>query len=242
MQAFGLIFTHYMKRNLRDWQNYLLIVLPLAFIVLNLLVAEWDVATLGGYNMVATVTSMMMMLGFQFFASGTLLHWLFTDFDGDVHWRLSMAPVRQTTFFMSVVVSNLVFAMLQGLLIVAVTALAFDAYWGNGFVTAAVILLTALAVQFCAILIFNLTKKKSTGDGLTYVLGFGLLAMNNAFGDLGLDFLADYNPVGLGMRAILQSGELDGHFGFLSTVTNPLLLLTVWTVVLGVLAFVVKKK
>jgi ABC-type multidrug transport system permease subunit len=117
-------------------------------------------------------------------------------------------------------IANWILSVLLGIVIIVVTALFMNVYWGNLFVLAAVMLLVSLIATFIAILIFLFTRKISQANTLGYIIAFGLMVISGimvplaVFGDNAIfRFLTTYGtPLTLGTNAIIASGDLHGIF------------------------------
>jgi len=223
MNNFFMIMTHYLKRFFRQWTELLLLLLlPIGLTVLYSL---FDDAFFGvpeglmpGYNLQATFTLPVMMLGFQFFAGSTMLTYLYPDIKGAMSWRLRAAPMSVLSFIMPAFVANWLFTILLGAIVVAVGVLFLNAYVGNFFILAVVLLLVSMIATLLYMIVFLLVKKAGTANALIYIISFGQFILSGfLFVPLGDNvvsrFLMTYGtPLSLGNRAIAYSGALRDIF------------------------------
>jgi len=210
---FFLIMTHYMKRMLRDMPGLpILLLIPVGIIVINSLAG--DPVMLDGYNVTASFVMPVMMLAFQFFNMGFLHYVLYTDFKGDMRWRLRAAPQSLTGFMLPAFTAGWIFSILCGAVITLVSVLFLNVYIGNFLVFAAVLVLVSLMATFLAMLIFLFVAKVGTANVTVYILSFGLLTLSGTFFPLGnsaaAQFIANFGtPLVIGQRAIIYSGSLN---------------------------------
>ena len=248
MNAFGLIFATNFKRMARDWQVWLLVAIPFAFIALNLFMNEEII--MNGYDVIASLLAPVFMLSFQFFGTGVLAAFLADDFSSAVRWRLQALPISQRVFFFATATATWLFSVLQGVLIIVGTSLFFNAYWGNLWVTLGTLAIVALMVQLISITLFGFLKKKGQADTASYIIGFGLMAMAGTLGIHLGDGVQRYNPVGLAVSAIQNAGFMGTELGenalnsmvISGSTSDSLWLLLAMTAVFGVLAFISGRK
>ena len=209
--SFMLIFRHYLMRALKDPQTVLILVmLPLGIVAITSMI-ETGENFVNGYNITATFNAVFNFTAFQFFSGAWLIHYLHTDFSRDVRWRLQSAPVSRLTFFFAATAGIWVFTILQGLLIIAVTSVFFNAYWGNPLILAAVLLIISVMAQLVSILIFLFTRTLHSGNAVIMVFIFGMMIISGMMFSLGSSAAAVFlrthgTPLSLASRAILYSG------------------------------------
>jgi ABC-2 type transport system permease protein len=219
MNNFGMIFTHYLKRFFRKWSEVaLLLAIPIGLVILYSLFDDAffgvPIDILPGYNLQATFTLPVMMLGFQFFAGSTLLTYLYPDIRGEMNWRLRATPLSVLSFVVPAFVANWLFTILLGVIIVVVGVLFLNAYVGNLFVLAVVLLLVSMIATLLYMIVFLLVKKSGTANALIYIISFGQFILSGflfiPLGDNAVSrFLMTYGtPLSLGNRAITYSGSL----------------------------------
>ena len=205
-------------RTLKDPQTIIfLVALPLGIVaVTSLINVEGNMVN--GYNINATVNAVFNAIAFQFFSGQWLVDYLHRDFSGSVSGRLHAAPISKLTFFFATTAGIWVFTILQGVLIIAVTTVVFNAYWGNLLITALVFFIISIMAQLLSILIFLFTRTKGSGTAVSMVVIFGMMlasgAMFGTFGGVIGDFLATHGtPISLAGRAVLYSGFVLDDMG-----------------------------
>jgi ABC-type transport system involved in cytochrome c biogenesis permease component len=243
MRDFIWIFKHYIKVALAEKENLLMIILPLAFIILNGVI-NGDTELVDGFNPVMTAVAPMFMLSFQFFGCAWIADYLHRDFKGPVHWRLHAAPIDQRIYFAAIGAASWIFNLLTGGLIIAVTALFFNADWGNYGIVFLVLLLVSLMSQFIGLLMFYLVKDYSMINTIMYIIGFGMMLFSGVLfipisGHAALNYLRTHTPLSLGWNAILgtsffREGSINGA-GIIDVGRNIMILVGM-TGVLGVVA------
>ena len=174
MKNFFWILRNYLKRNFLYPANYLVIGLPLVFIVafqlidnfINTLDTGGDVLGFGGL-------AMLIVLSFQFFGADLTTDYLHADLKGSTRLRLFVSGNDQRVFFFAVVISGWLFNTLMGIFLVAITSLVplFDADWGNYIFVILAILFLSFLVQLVGVLIFNFTKDEKSGSKFSYIFG-----------------------------------------------------------------------
>ena len=223
MNNFGMIFTHYLKRFFRKWSEVvLLLVIPIG---LTILYSLFDDAFFGvpagflpDYNLQATFTLPVMVLGFQFFAGSTLLTYLYPDIRGEMNWRLRAAPLSILSFVIPAFVANWLFTILLGVIVAVIGVLFLNAYVGSFLTLAIVLLFTSMIATLLYMIVFLLVKKSSVANALIYIISFGQFILSGfmfiPLGDNAVSrFLMTYGtPLSLGNRAIAYSGSLREMF------------------------------
>ena len=176
MKNFMWIFKHYFKRNFLHLANYLLIGLPLIFILAfsamtNFLggiegVDEAFIATIGGLTVA-------IVLGFQFFGADLVSGWLHDDLKGPTEARLRVSGIDERVVYLAVIVSGWLFSILTGGILIIITELVpfINASWGNYIFAVIAIALVALVIQLVGVLIFYFTKDGKTAGKVGYVFG-----------------------------------------------------------------------
>jgi len=224
MNNFGMILGHYLKRFIRDWKEVsLLLIIPIGLIILYSLFDDAFFGTIPAgfmpnYNLQATFTLPVMMLGFQFFSGSMMLSYLYPDIRGAMNWRLRAAPLSILSFVVPAFIANWLFAILLGVIVVAVGVLFLNAYVGSFVILAVVLLLTSMIATLMYMIIFLLVKKSGTANALIYIISFGQFVLSGfLFVPLGDNAIARFmmtygTPLSLGNRAIAYSGELRELF------------------------------
>jgi len=223
MSLFMMITLHYIKRMLRDPKEIvLLLIIPLGVIIFNTLIAgaAFEQFYFFEYNIMASFTAPAMMLSFQFFNSFFMFIFLYRDLRSKMRWRLLASPHSVRTFAFPALIANWLVSILLGTVIIVITSVFLNVYWGNLFVLAAVLAVTSLMGTFTAILIFLFTKEFKKANAIAYVVSFGLMVVSGfmiplqMFGDNAVTrFLLNHGtPLSLGQAAIISSGALDTLF------------------------------
>ena len=135
MNRFFLVTTHYAKRAFRNVMDVLLLLgIPLGLIVIFGMIGfggDSEALLLNGYNVMTSNFAPAFMLSFQFFSGGTMLLLLHMDLKADMKWRLRAAPCSLKTFIAPAFFANWLFSMTLGAIIIGITALFLNVYWGN---------------------------------------------------------------------------------------------------------------
>jgi len=246
MRNILLIFIHYFRRALIDPLGLIMLtVVPIALILLNTFVfaANVDIPLINGYDFIATNNAIPIMAMFQFFGGMWINEWIHEDFRGAQRWRLFSAPVSQSKFVFSAAAASWLLTIVQGLLIVGVTALFLNAYWGNFLFWIPVLLMLSLSSQLTYIIIALFTKTKRTAEAIGHALTFGMAVMGGIM-IINVDVLRRIpTPMAAGMRAIAYSNVVaaDGAYDT-RTATIHLLTLAGFMVVLGAAAIIAGRR
>ena len=143
-----------------------------------------------------------------------LLDFLNHDFLQAMKWRLRSSPFPTHTLVFAAVGASTVFSFLQGLLIVAITALFLEAYWGNLLVTCLVILMVSLTSQLLLMTIFFFVRSISITETLSWAISLSMMVVGgvlfpmpqNAF----FTFMERYGtPYALARTAIIAAGIFE---------------------------------
>ncbi len=215
---FGTGFRHYLRRLSRDPVSLLLFVaIPVVIIFLLGYVYSQNSAEeeiyVAGYNMVTTYLSVAMMLLFQLNAGIYLLNVFYHDLMRPMKWRLKASPCPTYTLIFSGSAACFIFAVLQGVLVVACTALFLDAYWGNLWITLLVILFVSIIAMLLSMILLLYSRSINMAEYISWgiawvmaVLGGMIFSLpDNAF----FRFMLQYGtPFSLAQTAIGQSGFL----------------------------------
>ena len=256
MNNFFLNLTHYFKRVWGEiFSMLLLLIIPLGLIIINSFFGEG--MTYDGYNIAATGAAPAFMLSFQFFNCAIMLGFLYEDFRGARRWRLNATPCTLRTFLFPAIAANWIISALFGAVIIVITSLFFDVYWGNFLVVAAVLGLVSLMGIFVAMLLFLFIQKFNVANGMVYIISFGLMVLSGILfiplgdGPIGT-FLTTYGtPITLGTNAIAYAAAdaMPGMFeliGFESRGIGQSFInigiLAAITLVLGLLVAIVAKR
>ena len=173
-----------------------------------------------GYNMVSTHIAIMFMVTFQFFGGNVLLDHIHADFRGDRRWRIFSMPVKTNDYVFGILAACFVFCIVQGALVIGISAVFLDVYWGNPWILIATLFACAGLAQLLYMLLFLLFPKKGTIEGLAQVIIFAMMFasgwiginMDGTAGSTGTafnNFFTQYGtPISLARNAITNSGFL----------------------------------
>lgn len=214
---FWVAFRNYLRRISRDPFGMLIFVaLPVLLVyVLSFIYTQnaADEIYVNGYNMASTHIAVGMMLMFQLNGGIYLLTCLNHDLIQPMKWRLKAAPCATHTLVFAGTAACLIFNIAQGLLVVFCTIFFLDAYWGNLWITALVIVLISIISQLISMVFLlymrNVSKAEYISWAVAWVMAvFGGLMFelpNNAF----FRFMREYGtPFSLAQTAIRESGFL----------------------------------
>jgi hypothetical protein len=240
MRKFILISTHYFKKNILDPTSLLLLGLPLVFIFTFGLIESFLLSQgleEAGIVLDLAVT-VQIVLAFQFFGASCTTDWLHSDMKGAVRARLLVTGINQRLFNISVIAAGWIFNVIYGMILVGITSVFFDTYWGSYFIALIVIALISLLSQIAGALIFYMTKDEKTGSRVAYFFGeimIGLAIIPFAFnvGDVVRN-IGGYLPIGLGVETI--------EFYSISEVAINLGILLGYSFVLAIIVYYVSKR
>lgn len=161
-----LVFKHYLKRILIEPFGIgivtgmpTLLTIILSSVMMGLIPENvpymWQ-----GYNMVSTHIAIMFMVSFQFFGGNVLLDHIYTDFRGDRRWRMFAMPVKTNDYIFGILAACLVFCIAQGIMVITISAIFLDVYWGNIWILMVTLIACAGFAQLLYMLLFLLLPKK----------------------------------------------------------------------------------
>jgi ABC-2 type transport system permease protein len=222
----GLIFKHYLKRSLTEPIGIAVVTgLPTVLITILTLVMmgqtpEGVPYMLNGYNMIATHIAIMFMVSFQFFGGNILLDFIHQDFRGDRRWRMFAMPVKDNDYVLGTLAACVLYCIVQGGLVISITAIFLDVYWGNPFILIATLIACACIAQLIWMLLFMIFPKKGTVEAAgqivtwTMMIASGWIGMNVNEGNVTVtgggaidNFITRYGtPISLARNAITDSG------------------------------------
>lgn len=207
MKNFMWICKHYFKRNILDISNLLSIALPILFALAYYLILNFQMTDDNAYERMATRNSLVILtvVVFQFFGVGCTVGFCHKDLKGATKARLLVSGIGRRAFLMAIVVSGLLYNIIQGVILVAFTSLVLDIDWGNYAIALFAIGMTALFSSICGIIIFSYTKGEKEGSRMSYFFGEIMcgLALVPIFLNVGmLTNVMHYLPVKLGVNMI----------------------------------------
>ena len=208
MSRFLLNVIHYTRRATRDYLEVLLILgIPLGLVVIwtvvQTAVFDAEAIMLNGYNVASSNYAPAFILSFQFFSGGTMLLLLFKDIKGEMRNRLGAAPCSKLSFLAPAFFANWLYSICNALILIVITGLFLNVYWGNLLVLALVFALVSLIAILIFALVFLFAKTYSTANGLVYAISFGMMFLSGWLlvpigGNPVGDFLLQYTPLSLG--------------------------------------------
>jgi|GEM_PF-323637 len=156
----------------------------------------------------------------NFFGGNVLLDHIHADFRGDRRWRMFSMPVKTNDYVFGILAACSVFCIVQGTLVIGISAVFLDVYWGNLWVLIATLFACAGLAQLLYMLLFLLLPKKGTVEGLAQVIIFAMMFTSGWIG-INMDgtaastgtafnnFFTQYGtPISLARNAITNSGFL----------------------------------
>lgn len=239
---FWVSFRHYLRRVSRDPFGLLIfVVLPVVLVYILSFVYSQNTTEqiyVDGYNLVSTYIAIGMLLMFQLNGGIYLLNCLNHDLIKPMKWRLKASPCHTDTLVFAGTAACLLFTVLQGLLVVAITALFQDAYWGSLWVVIIVIILISIISQLLNMILLLYIRNINTAEYISWfiswimaVLGGAMFTLpDNAF----FRFMKQYGtPFSLAQSAIRESGFLG------TSSTNMIICLTALLGITVILAIAV---
>ena len=252
LHLFKLGVLHYLKRMSKDpfsMAVYVLLPVVIVYILATIYSTNHDDPAeyfyVNGYNMIITHFAVGMMLLFQLNGGIHILHFLNQTFQKPMKWRLKASPCPLSMFVFSGVFACLIFTSLQGLLIVAITSIFFNAYWGSLLVTVITIFIISFISMLIAIFVFLFVRNLNTAEYVSWGIGFTMATLagmmfpmpDNAF----FRFMAQYgSPFALARSAIFESGFLAT--GSTSSYIYILILVAVSLVLSGIVTVLSRRR
>lgn len=240
--CFFVGFQYYLRRIAREPLGLIIfVVLPVLLVFILSFVYTQDKSKeifVSGYNMVASYLAIGMTLMFQLNGGLYLLNIFYHDLMKPMKWRLRSTPCPTYTMIFAGIAACIIFTVLQGLMIVFLTSVFFDAYWGNLFVSFVVILFLSIISQLINMILLITMRSLSTAEFFSWFLSwimavFGGLMFplpDNSF----FRFMKEYgSPFSLAQTAINESGFLG------TSVANLLLSMAVLFGIVLLLAVIV---
>lgn len=225
----SLIFKHYLFRSLKEPLGIAIItVLPMVLITIisMAMITQIPDETLyirNGYNIISSQIALMFMVSFQFFAGNILLDYIHPDFRGEKRWRLFSMPVKTNDYVFGILAACFLFSMIQGGVVISISAIFLDAYWGNPFVLFLTLFACAGFAQLLYMLLFLLIPKKGTVEAVAQIIIWSMMFVSGWIGTFSTDiaqdsgsnirnFIADYGtPISLARNAITNSGFIGNN-------------------------------
>ncbi|MCL2227719.1 MAG: ABC transporter permease [Oscillospiraceae bacterium] len=249
-----LTTRYYLKRAFTNPLQVALMTLLPAVIVfinvamnINIIAYEGGYFMFEGYDIMATVITMFVMLMFQAMSGVYAGEFVFQDFKEANRWRLRAAPVSSGVFVTGAVVASTIFSFVTALIILGISFIAYDIYLGNLAVILATVFFLALWAQFVGIIIAMFVKKKGAIDGITIALSFAMSIMAGGFmfnvpmPQFARDFII---PTGVAIRAVTSTNILQreiGDTGMAESLTS-IAILAGMAIVFGVAAFALARR
>ena len=221
-----LYFTatmHYLKRAFsKPIEIALMTLLPVGIIVINVVMNLHIITDVGGeymyggYNIMATIITILIVLMFQMMSGAYSGEYIFMDMRCDTRWRLRAAPVSPSVIVFGAIAASVIFSLLTACFVFLVTYFAFNVYLGNLVIIAPVVILTALTSQFIGIIIAMFVKTVGSINGIMIVLSFAMSALIGGFmiNIPAPEFIRHHIiPTGVAFRAIATSSLTPIHGG-----------------------------
>lgn len=247
----GLIFKHYLFRSLKEPLGIgIVTVLPTVLIVVMTMaltntLGDGAVYMVGGFNMVSSSLAPLFLVMFQLFGGNILLDYIHPDFRGDRRWRMFSMPVTTNDYVFGALSACFLYCVIQGAIVIGISAIFLNTYWGNPWVLIATLFACAGLAQLIWMLLFLLFPKKGTVEvigqcviwAMTFASGFITTVSGGNASQASspvLQFLYSYGtPVSLARNAITNSGFIGDNM------SDALLSLGILYVLLIVLAVIV---
>ena len=258
---FGLIFRHYLKRNFKTIENLgAMLLLPIVIILLFAFINSHNAGDNNlyfyGFNIVHTSLVFGNMLFFQIFGLFYSMENLHEALSTSAQWRLKATPVNPLIFPFAALLAGWVVTLLSAVIVVVVTAIILNVYFGSLLITALTVIAVSLFAQALGVIIFLLTKNVGQGNAIGYPLSFfigglsGFIIPITALLDNGFTrFLERWSPLNLGIDSIWFGGRFGSidltHQTYTGTdmslaIQNIAVILAI-AVGLGLIGFVVGK-
>lgn len=224
-----LIFKHYLRRALKEPIGFAVgtglptvLILIISFVMMKQ-VPDEDMYMWNGYNVIATPIAVLFMTGFQFFGGNVLLDYIYEDFRGDRRWRMLSMPVKTMDYVVGILMASCFFGMIQGGLIIGVSTMVLDVYWGNPFILVGTLFACSALAQLLYMLLFLLIPKKGTIEIITQVVIQVMIFSSGLISTFEVDleqgntvvkeaaFEQYGTPISLARNAILDSGFIGGN-------------------------------
>jgi len=246
MRTTWIIFRHYFHRATIDWVGILFLVLmPIGMMILNgyILSNNIESVIVDGYDIAMTNNAAVFMVMFQLFGGIYLNEWIYDDFKGEKRWRLFAAPVTQNKIVFSAAIAGWLFTAVLGLLLVIVSAVLFNAYWGNFLFWIPVLMLVSAISQFMWVIFSYFARKKKTSQTIGFITIFSMQALAGfliGFGERATEIITKIpTPLNAGFKAILYSGLVEADT---KLAVQNMLILAAWLAVLVITAVIAGKR
>ena len=222
MNRFGLIFKHYLKRNFKTMENIgAMLLLPIGIILLFAFINDYQLADdeyrnaiFRGYNLLHTGLVISNMLFFQVFGLFFSMENLHESMKTPAKWRLMAAPINRFVYPAASILASWVVTIASGVIVVIVTSVVLNVYWGNMFINILALLGISLFAQALGVIIFLITKTVGQGNAIAYPLSFfigglsGFIIPIRDFLDNGFtEFLERWSPLNLAIDSIRHGGS-----------------------------------
>lgn len=222
LPLFWLNFRNYFRRSNRDPFGILIfVVLPVILVYVLSYVHNQNTDEqiyVMGYNMASSYIAVAMMLLFQLNGGIYLIQYLNNDLVDAMKWRLKASPCHTHTMIYGAVAACLLYTILQGILIVAITAFFMDAYWGNLWITVLVILMISIIAQLIGMILLIIFRNVTTAEYISWFIGWVMAIFGGMIFTLPdhtfFKFMKEYGtPFSLAQSAIRESGFMGNSLG-----------------------------
>ncbi|MFD1066346.1 ABC transporter permease [Oceanobacillus locisalsi] len=231
-----------LRRMLRGYIGFvILILLPIAIITVNGFAVGDDFVDENGLSGMEMI-SVGIIIGFQLVGGFYTMEMIKEDLFSERRWRMLSLPYPIYIHAFSILISSVLFSVLNGSVMVLFTYLVFDVNWGNIGWVIFVLMLVSLVSQLVFLMAVTLIKRYKVAEfiGYAYVFLFMILSgyLFIPIPDMAIfDWINQYiNPLALGETAIIyqmQGQEMSEVYlstGMLLTIS---VLLTICIVLFG---------
>jgi len=249
------VFKHYLKRASRDPLGmFIFLVFPLVLVTIFVLINQNEaqqVFWVDGFDPVAMINTLANIFLFALIGGTYSIDYIFSDFKSDRHFRLFSTPMSRTKFIFSMAVASSVIILVQLSVVLVVSYVAFNVYWGNWFIVVPTMFIVILMGQFIGIIVSYFIKKKGTAEAVMVGISWGVGILSGMLINVEIpvigNFIANYFPIG----AAINLSNLTSIFEFqtflgITSGSSPApvyaLVLLGTTIALGVISFIFIKR
>ncbi|MFD1412821.1 ABC transporter permease [Oceanobacillus jeddahense] len=198
-----------LRRMLRGYVGYvILILLPLGIITVNGFAAGDGVVDEYGRTGMEMI-SVGIIIAFQLVGGFSTMETIKGDLFSEKRWRMLSLPYPMYIHAISILISSVLFSVLNGSIMVLFTYWVFDVNWGNMGWVILVLMLVALVSQLVFLVAVTVIKKYKVAEFIGYAYLFLFMILSGylfiPIPDIALiDWINQYiNPLTLGETAII---------------------------------------
>ncbi|WP_194165536.1 ABC transporter permease [Oceanobacillus sp. CFH 90083] len=201
-----------LRRMLRGYVGYvILILLPLAIITVNGFAAAGDGIVVGDEHGRSgmEVISVGIIIAFQLVGGFYTMETIKADLFSEKRWRMLSLPYPIYIHAISILISSVLFSVLNGSIMVLFTYWVFDVNWGNMGWVILVLMLVSLVSQLVFLIAVTVIKRYKIAEFIGYAYLFLFMILSGYLfipvPDIALiDWINQYiNPLTLGETAII---------------------------------------